>query len=310
MASASCVEGSDKKRYVGGVDRTLAVDIGGTKIAAGLVDVAGSVIAHSRVLTPRDRDGEGVWEAVLACINNIRGPFSRVGVGCPGPMTSGGELVSPLNIPGWRSFPLRERLTRTLGAPVRIDNDAKTTTLGEVWTGSLQDSRSAMCVVVSTGVGSGIVLDGRLLQGAGGNAGHIGHVIVNPRGRKCACGARGCLEAEIAGPALEAKAGHEPPFDDWLLIEAGTFLGRAIASAAAVLDVESVALAGGVVFGGGLALTASAQAEVDRSFRVFGRSLRLVLARSHPLVGAAALALHWGGCISSRAGREARARRC
>ena len=107
--------------------------------------------------------------------------------------------MSPLNIPGWRDFPLRRRLAEALGVAVHIDNDAKALALGEGWRGAARGERDFIAMVVSTGVGGGIVLDGRLLDGADGNAGHIGHVIVEPDGRLCACGGQGCLEAEASG---------------------------------------------------------------------------------------------------------------
>ncbi len=114
-------------------------------------------------------------------------------------MTAGGETVSPLNIPAWRDFPLRRRLAEATGLPTWVDNDAKALALGEGWVGAAAGVSDFIAMVVSTGVGGGIVLDGRLLDGADGNAGHIGHVIVEPDGHLCACGARGCLEAEASG---------------------------------------------------------------------------------------------------------------
>jgi glucokinase len=276
---------------MGRQNAVLALDIGGTKIEAGLVDTSGNTLQARRIPTSRVEDAEAVWCSLLELIEGISGPFVGVGVACPGPMTRGGELVSPLHIPAWRSFPLRRRLAQELSAPIAIDNDAKAMVLGEAWLGCLRGRQSAMCVTVSTGVGSGILLDGRLLQGADGNAGHIGHTIVAPLGRRCACGARGCLEAEVSGLALEAKAGHSPPFPERLLRSAGELLGRAISSAAALLDLEAVALGGGVVHAAGASLIAAAEAEVSRSFRLFRRPLRLEVARVAPLVGAAALAL-------------------
>ena len=123
-------------------------------------------------------------------------------------MDLGGEHVSPLNIPAWRGFPLRARLAAHTGLPVSVDNDAKALALGEGWTGAAAGRRNYLGMVVSTGVGGGIVTDGRLLDGVGGNAGHIGHVIVEPEGHECGCGARGCLEAEASGLAI---APHHRP---------------------------------------------------------------------------------------------------
>src|SRR5436853_7163438 len=99
-------------------------------------------------------------------------------------MTAGGELVSPLSIAAWRDFPLRARLADATGVPAFVDNDAKALALGEGWQGAAAGERDFIAMVVSTGVGGGIVLDGRLLDGASGNAGHVGHVIVEPEGRR------------------------------------------------------------------------------------------------------------------------------
>ena len=116
--------------------------------------------------------------------------------------------MSPLNIGAWRDFPLRARLEASTGLPTFVDNDAKALALGEGWKGAAAGERDFIAMVVSTGVGGGIVLDGRLLDGAAGNAGHIGHVIVEPDGRPCVCGGRGCLEAEASGPSIAAATGR------------------------------------------------------------------------------------------------------
>ena len=121
-------------------------------------------------------------------------------------MTAGGEEVSPLNIPAWRRFPLRARLAQSTGLPTFVDNDAKALALGEGWRGAAVGETDFIVITVSTGVGGGIVLGGQVLDGAGGNAGHIGHVVVEPDGRPCRCGGRGCLEAEASGLATDATA--------------------------------------------------------------------------------------------------------
>ena len=124
-------------------------------------------------------------------------------------MSPGGETVSPLNIAGWRGFPLRSRLADLIsGVPTYVDNDAKALALGEGWIGAAQGEDNFIGMVVSTGVGGGIVLNGSLLQGRLGNAGHIGHVVVEPDGRDCVCGGRGCLEAEASGTAIAAMTGR------------------------------------------------------------------------------------------------------
>ena len=114
--------------------------------------------------------------------------------------------VSPLNMPGWRGFPLRARLAaRFPGLPVRIHNDAVCLAVAEHWQGAGRGSADMLGMVVSTGVGGGLILGGRLINGGTGNAGHIGHVVVEPEGGpRCGCGGHGCLEAVARGPALAA----------------------------------------------------------------------------------------------------------
>jgi glucokinase len=193
-------------------------------------------------------------------------------------MSAGGELVSPLNIPGWRDFPLRDRLRAATGLPVFVDNDAKALALGEGWVGAAAGRRDFLAMVVSTGVGGGIVLDGRLLDGAAGNAGHIGHVIVVPDGRLCACGARGCLEAEASGTAIAAVTGRPAADASAAVVErTGTLVGRAVASVANLLDLKLAVVAGSVALGFGAPFFEAAQAELDRSARLdFSAGARIV----------------------------------
>ena len=125
-------------------------------------------------------------------------------------MTRGGETVSPLNIPAWRDFPLRARLAEHCRLPVRIDNDAKALARAEGWIGAAARQRDYIAMVVSTGVGGGIVVDGRLLEGADGNAGHVGHVIVEPDGAVCGCGARLRRGRGVRAPRSRASPGARP----------------------------------------------------------------------------------------------------
>jgi len=277
----------------------LAVDIGGTKLAAGLVDQAGTVTADNHVRTPHGHDPEEVWWALVGLIEPIaasapRGSLAVCGVGCGGPMTPGGEEVSPLNIEAWRGFPLRARLADLLGLPVTIDNDAKALALGEGWLGAARDSDNYIAMVVSTGVGGGIVLDGRLLDGRLGNAGHIGHTVVEPAGRPCACGGIGCLEAEASGTAIAAITGRDPADAPPEVVErTGTLVGRAVASTANLLDLDLAVVAGSVALGFGAPFFAAAQAEIAKRARMeFSRSTRIEpagLGAHGPLVGGGAV---------------------
>jgi glucokinase len=278
------------------VPTALAIDIGGTKMAVGLVDGDGAVLERRTAPTARDVDGDGLFASLVDLLPDTAGA-EAVGVGCGGPMAPGGEAVSPLNIPAWRGFPLRRRLAEVIGLPTFVDNDAKALALGEGWRGAAVGVDNFVAMVVSTGVGGGIVLDGRLLDGRLGNAGHIGHVVVEPDGRPCPCGGRGCLEAEASGPSIEAATGRPPSEATVETIErTGTLVGRAVASTANLLDLHLAVVAGSVALGFGAPFFAAAQAEIDARARLdFSAGTRIVpagLGADGPLVGAAAVGFH------------------
>ncbi len=178
----------------------------------GLVEPGGRVLSWTQVPTPADLDAEQLWRTLDALLTDVLDSaglspagLAGCGCGCGGPDGMAVRaVVSPLNIPAWRGFPLRSRLAERLGGiPVRVHNDAICLVAAEHWRGAGRGRDNVLGMVVSTGVGGGLVLDGRLVDGASGNAGHIGHVVVEPdTGPECACGGRGCLEAIARGPAL------------------------------------------------------------------------------------------------------------
>jgi glucokinase len=177
---------------------------------------------------------------------------SYLGVGCAGPMTRGGETVSPLNITQWRNFPLRSELETKTGIKTFVDGDARALALAEGEYGAAKNDSSYISMVVSTGIGGGIVIDGKLLDGETGNSGHVGHINVVPDGNLCSCGSRGCLEAEASGWAIEAMTG-KPPKDASSETRTRTaeLVGRGIGSLCSVLDVSNCYVAGSVALGFG-----------------------------------------------------------
>ena len=253
----------------------LALDVGGTKLAAAVVDDTGRVLGRGRVPSPTGTDPEPLYEALLACAAAaLRGAdvqpadLDGVGVAAAGPMVWPSGEVSPLNMPAWRGFPLRKRLATEFAADrVLIHNDAIGLTVGEHWKGAGTGTSNLLGITVSTGVGGGLILDGRLYHGYSGNAGHVGHVVVEPDGPACACGGRGCLEAIASGPntvrhALDdgwrprpgeiadgvALAGAAAAGDEVALrnvARAGRAVGTAVASCANLLDLEVAAIVGG-----------------------------------------------------------------
>ncbi len=274
----------------------LAVDVGGTKLAVGIVDAAGRLHQRLVIGTPVTEQPDELFGALRGLVDRLRpfGSFAVCGVGCGGPMTAGGELVSPLNIPAWRSFPLRDRLHRLTGLPTFVDNDAKALALGEGWVGAAVGERNYLAMVVSTGIGGGIVLNGRLLEGQTGNAGHIGHMMVSWPGRPRPNHVAGGLEAEASGTALAAHSGRPAAEATTAEIaEAGTLVGRAAGSAANLLDLKLIVVAGSVALGFGEPFFAAAQAELDRVCQLdYSRGARIRPAGcgdEGPLIGAAAV---------------------
>jgi glucokinase len=310
----------------------LAVDVGGTKLAAGLVEPGGRVLTWTQVPTPGGLDAEQLWRTLDALITSIleraevtTDELAGCGCGCGGPMEWPAGVVSPLNIPGWRRFPLRSRLAERLGGTtVRVHNDAICMVAAEHWRGAGRGRDNVLGMVVSTGVGGGLVLDGQLIRGASGNAGHIGHVVVDPEnGPLCGCGGRGCAEAIARGPALvtwaqaegwrpdqkdatakdlagDGALGH--PIGLAAMRRAGRALGIAIASATSLCDLEVVSVGGGLSQAGPLLFDPLEEALRAHAKLAFTRQVRVVpaaLGQSAGLVGAAALILagnrYWHG---------------
>ncbi len=303
----------------------LVADIGGTKIAAGVADPGGRLITSTQLPTPREMDAEQLWRTVESLLVQVldaaRIPdlsvLSGVGVGCGGPIKWPAGLVSPINIGAWRDFPLRDRLTERFGGsgiPVRVHNDAICLAVGEHWRGAGRNWRNVLGMVVSTGVGGGLILDNRLIEGSSGNAGHIGHVVVDPEdGPVCGCGGRGCLEAIARGPALAAWAQQEGwrpgqpgmtakdlaadaaqghPVARAAMRRAGRALGIAIASATNLCDLEVVAVGGGLSQAGALIFDPLQEFLMAHARLDFASQVRVVpaaLGQSAGLLGAAAL---------------------
>ena len=286
----------------------LAVDVGATKMATAVVDDRGRVLGRAQTPTDGGLGPDGLFAALVATVERTRAeaaqrsgsPVLRAcGVGAAGPLDAGRDTVSPLNTPVWRDFPLRRRLAEATGLPTYLDLDAKALARGEGWLGAAAGVTDFVALVVSTGVGGGIVSGGRLLDGASGNAGHLGHLIVEPDGAPCACGARGCLEAEASGPAIAARIGRPAEqADPATIARTGRLVGRAVAGVANLLDLRLAVVAGSVALGFGGPFFDAAQQELDRSCRLqFSRGCRIVpagLGDRGPLVGAAAVAFAAG----------------
>ncbi|MEE1794772.1 ROK family protein [Streptomyces sp. BE308] len=224
-------------------DLVAALDIGGTKIAGALVDGGGTLLARAQRPTPALRDAETVMEAVGDVLNELMesplwGGAGSVGIGSAGPVDASAGTVSPVNVPAWRDFPLVERVRKaTGGLPVALVGDGVAMTAAEHWLGAARGYDNALCLVVSTGVGGGLVLGGRLHPGPTGNAGHIGHLCVELDGDPCPCGSRGCVERIASGPNIARRALD----GGWLPGPDGDATAAAVAAAARAGDPVAVA---------------------------------------------------------------------
>lgn len=280
------------------MEHILAVDIGGTKLAAGVVTTEGVVVDRGQTPTIDTADPHELFSSLAALVATFA-PFDRFltcGVGAGGPMSRGGELISPLNVRAWKDFPLAEELRRLTGLSTRVDNDAKALALAEGWVGAAVGVNNYIAMVVSTGVGGGIVLDGRLLDGASGNAGHIGHVVVVPDGYELPGHVPGVLESEASGTAIAHRTGSPPAAASTAEIEqVGRLVGRAVGSTANLLDLRLALVGGSVALGFGEPFFSAAQAEVDVICQLdFSRGTRIQAVgcgADGPLIGAAAVGL-------------------
>ncbi|BBZ21768.1 ROK family protein [Mycolicibacter hiberniae] len=298
---------------------TLALDVGGTKVAVGLVDSGGALTYTATLPTPADQGTEVVWsvvaELIAGALDAAGGRVDAVGIGSAGPVDVGIGTVSPLNIAGWRGFALRDRVAAAVpGVPVRLGGDGVCMALGEYRYGAGRGRRSMLGMVVSTGVGGGLVLDGAPLHGRTGNAGHVGHVVVDPQGEVCRCGGRGCVETIASGPAMVRWAlsnGWVPqaPVADAKALSAAAQAGDPVAvqafrrgtdalavmitSVAAVCDLDLVVIGGGVAKSGAVLFGPLRTALGQRARLDFLSGLQVVpaeLGGDAGLVGAAVLA--------------------
>ncbi|MEV4561570.1 ROK family protein [Kitasatospora sp. NPDC049285] len=300
-----------------------ALDIGGTKIAGGLVDADGALLRRFRLPTPTTGDRYELMAAVDAVLDELaRDPrwaeVRAVGIGSAGPVDISTGTVSPVNLPGWREFPLRDAVAEhpaVRGLPVVLGGDAVAMTAAEHWRGAARPYRNALCLVVSTGVGAGLVLDGRLHTGPTGNAGHLGHISVDFTGRPCPCGSRGCVEGLASGTAIArtaAESGWRPGPDgdataaavaaaartgDPLALAAYDRAARAlaagIAATATLVELDVAVVGGGVATAGDVLFTPLRRHLAAYATLPFTRHLHVTPARlgtDAGLVGAAALA--------------------
>lgn len=312
----------------------IGVDIGGTNVVVGVVPFEGGVPLALRSEATNGKRGpdavvediaEMAEEVVAEAIDRDGGDRSRVvgvGIGCPGPLDLvRGRVIETPNL-GWKEYPIRDRIADRLALPASLDNDANCATYGEWWQGAGRGARNVAGVTLGTGIGGGLILDGRLLRGASGTAGEFGHTTIDFTGRRCACGNYGCLEAYASGPNIAARAregieaGYESEitrlvdgdlsritaltvYDALLLgdrharevmLETAKILGAGVANIVNMFNPEVIVVVGGVTRAGDH-LFAPLRAEVKRrAFPTAVAACRIVpgeLGQAAGVVGAA-----------------------
>lgn len=189
-------------------DKTLAFDLGGTNLRCAIVTADGEIHSEERALTEGERGVDVVIEHIAMLIEQVASQGSLasdvpVGVAAPGPLDPNTGIVrfSP-NLAGWTNVPLRSRLEDLTGRKVHLGNDANSAALGEFYFGSARDAQHLVYIALGTGVGGGVISNGRLIDGINGLGGELGHTCVNLDGPRCSCGASGCIEAYCSGWAI------------------------------------------------------------------------------------------------------------
>lgn len=294
----------------------LAVDVGGTKLAAALVDRGGHVLLRREAPTPAAPAGAAnvvagaLTDLIKQTVDGYRP--AAAAVASAGPLDPVAGLVSPVNIPAWRDFPIVDCVSQVVdGLPTALLGDATAAAIGEQWRGAGTDSKALLGLVVSTGVGGGLVLGGEPYCGPTGNAGHIGHIYADSYMEQCPCGARGCVETAASGPAMvryarragwvgqdaralaeSARAGDAVARGAFA--RAADALAVAILGAAALCDLDVVVVGGGVSAAGEILLEPLRNRVAHRASLDFVRRLEVrqaSLGRSAGLIGAARYAL-------------------
>jgi glucokinase len=312
-------------------DRVLALDIGGTKLAAGVMTRAGDVLSFVRSPTRVEEGPETVVKRLLdlgqeALAAAGQGPagMAAIGIGCGGPLDPvTGRVQGPPGLPGWDDVPIVDLAVAAYERPAFLENDATAAALGEYRFGPWSGIEHMLYLTVSTGVGGGLITGGRLYRGAAGNGGEFGHVVVDWKGRVCGCGQRGCVEAYASGTSIARRAAealstgaassmrglavvtaetvssharHGDPLARRVWDETTAVLGRAIAVMVNVVEPQLVVLGGGVTRAGDALLLPVRHAALTQAMRPAGAAARVELSAHGDKVGvvgaAAAAFLH------------------
>jgi glucokinase len=243
----------------------IGVDLGGTKILTALADSEGRMISSVKIDTGAALGPEKVIANIVKSISlaakEAKIPLSRisrVGIGAPGPILGRAIIVSPPNLPGWVNVNIKSILHKKLNKKIYIENDANAAALGEFSFGAGKGFKNLLYITISTGIGGGIIINGKAYTGSIGTAGEIGHMVIDPKGPKCGCGKRGCLEALAAGPAIAKMAGQKNALEAELAARRGNkraqnaintaakYMGIGIGNLNNILNPDIFVIGGGV----------------------------------------------------------------
>ncbi len=305
----------------------IGVDLGGTNLRTALISPSGDILFKQKEATEA---AQGHARVIAKLIDHIRQQqeFARkvgrtvvgVGVGAPGVIHAHrGVVVTSPNFPDWDNLPLKQELESAVGIPVSIENDANAAALGEQWRGAAQGIKSMIFLTLGTGVGGGIVLDGKIWHGADGMAGEVGHMTILPDGRRCGCGNRGCLEmyassrgivlnyqeriraqghseplSSLTSSAVYQAASKGDPLAARVMEEMGRYLGIGIANLINIFNPEMVVIGGGVKDAWPLFIEATRDEVRERAFAYPAERTRIVpsvLGDEAGMIGAAGVAL-------------------
>jgi glucokinase len=304
-------------------DHVIGIDLGASKIALGLVDPENRIVARERVLTlPLEGPAAAVERIALAAGRLLRGMplearVTAAGLCSPGPLDHhAGMLLDPPNLTGWVNVPLRDMLANRLGLPVVLEHDAKASAVGEFHFGAGRGERDMCYIVVGTGVGAAIIMDGEVRRGPHNSAGEVGHITIDPAGDPCACGSIGCVETFCSGPSLARRYQREldrrgvpaearppapitgetvtcaadagDPIALQVMASAGEALGNAIATLAMILDIELYVIGSSVAKCGDLLLAPTRDAVYRHAHHSVAQRIRVevsALGDDGPILG-------------------------
>lgn len=300
----------------------VGLDFGGTLIKGGIVSREGDILSSAAIPLPNAPSPRRAVNATVAMVESLlsaghisRENLSCCGVGAPGPMNRERTLIRCVpNIPGWRNVPLKRMIEKTLRLPTVVENDANLAAVGEQWKGAARNVETFVLFTLGTGIGGGVILDNRLWTGHDGAAGEFGHIIVEPDGRRCGCGRRGCVEQYASATALcrtfremggrpihasakeicdAAKRGNRRALA--ALRSLSKYLAIAIAACVHILHPKLIVLSGGLSSAGTLLISMVRKETASRIMPIYAKSFSITrgkLGNRAGVLGAAYWAFH------------------